>query len=228
MKSDVRHPGSFAVVRCHLEAGEQIRVEAGAMLATSHGVALAAKVEGGLMRGLARKMLTDENLYTTTYTAPEFGGWVDLAHSLPGDVAVVPVRPEAALMIAKGSWIASNGEVEIQTKWGGMKNLIGGEGAFLVRAQGQGQLVLGCYGAIDSYALDPGETIVIDNGHVVAYEETVGHTLRRAVEGKTMQSRKSGEGLVYEFTGPGRVLTQSRNPEALIDYLTDVLPFEKD
>lgn len=44
--------------------------------------------------------------------------------------------------------------------------------------------------------------------------------VRRAVQGKTMQTLKSGEGLVFDFTGPGRVLLQTRNPrelERLID-----------
>ncbi|MEU7862232.1 AIM24 family protein [Nonomuraea sp. NPDC049141] len=51
--------------------------------------------------------------------------------------------------------------------------------------------------------------------------------MRRAVEGKTVQSLKSGEGLVFEFTGPGRIMTQTRNPGALILHLTEVLPFER-
>jgi uncharacterized protein (AIM24 family) len=43
----------------------------------------------------------------------------------------------------------------------------------------------------------------------------------------TMASLKSGEGLVFEFTGPGEVLTQTRNPSALITWLTTVLPFSR-
>jgi len=30
-----------------------------------------------------------------------------------------------------------------------------------------------------------------------------------------------------EFTGPGRILTQSRNPSALISWLTTELPFSR-
>ena len=42
-----------------------------------------------------------------------------------------------------------------------------------------------------------------------------------------MASLKSGEGVVFEFTGPGEVLMQSRNPGALIAWLTQVLPFTR-
>jgi uncharacterized protein (AIM24 family) len=33
------------------------------------------------------------------------------------------------------------------------------------------------------------------------------------------QSLKSGEGLVFDFAGPGRVLTQTRNPRGLVSWL---------
>jgi uncharacterized protein (AIM24 family) len=117
--------------------------------------------------------------------------------------------------------------VEIVTKWGGMSNLIGSEGGFLIKAQGDGVVVLGCYGAMDVMELAVGQQVVVDSGHLVAYDETVKSNLRRAVEGKTVQSLKSGEGLVFEFTGPGRIMTQTRNPGALILHLTEVLPFER-
>ncbi|MFG6198671.1 TIGR00266 family protein [Nonomuraea sp. JJY05] len=227
MKTEIRHPGSFAVARCHLDGGETLRVESGAMYATSAGVQLRAKMEGGLLRGLARSALGGESLFTTRYTAPEGGGWVDVAHHLPGDVQAVEVRGDNALLMTSGSWIASSDGVEIVTKWGGMSNLIGSEGGFLIKAQGDGVVVLGCYGAMDVMELAVGQQVVVDSGHLVAYDETVKSNLRRAVEGKTVQSLKSGEGLVFEFTGPGRIMTQTRNPGALILHLTEVLPFER-
>jgi uncharacterized protein (AIM24 family) len=42
-----------------------------------------------------------------------------------------------------------------------------------------------------------------------------------------MNTLKSGEGLVMEFTGPGTIHTQTRNPSALISWLTEVLPFSR-
>jgi uncharacterized protein (AIM24 family) len=50
-------------------------------------------------------------------------------------------------------------------------------------------------------------------------------TLRRAAG--TMGSMKSGEGFVFEFTGPGEVMIQSRNPDALVAWLTTALPFSR-
>lgn len=44
-------------------------------------------------------------------------------------------------------------------------------------------------------------------------------TIRRAVSGRSLQALKSGEGLVFDFTGPGRVLLQTRNPGAFASWV---------
>jgi uncharacterized protein (TIGR00266 family) len=108
--------------------------------------------------------------------------------------------------------------VEIDTKWGGFRNLFGGEGGFLIRAGGSGTVLLSCYGALEAMRLGPGESIVVDSGHMVAYDETVSTSLRRV--SSTMQSIKSGEGFVFDFTGPGEVWIQSRNPSALLQWIS--------
>lgn len=87
--------------------------------------------------------------------------------------------------------------------------------------------MLSCYGAIDRIRLADGEKVVVDSGHMVAFEDTMTFETRRAAKGKTVQSVTSGEGFIMEFSGPGEVMTQSRNPNALIDWLTTVLPFSR-
>ena len=183
-------------------------------------------MQGGLMKSLKRGVLGGESLFITTYTAPPAGGWVDVAPNLPGDMATAEVGA-TPVFIQRGSYLASESEVEIDTKWGGFKSMFGGEGGFLLRAGGHGSVVLSCYGALDRIRLADGETVVVDSGHMVAFDETVSFSLRRAVGGKTIQSLKSGEGFVFDFQGPGEVMVQSRNPGALIEWLTTVLPFSR-
>lgn len=227
MQVQVRHQPSFAVARCLLAAGEPLRVESGAMLATSWGVQLEAAMPGGLFGGLKRAALGGESLFITTYTAPQGGGWVDVAANLPGDIAVVTVTPDRPFFITRGCWIANGHGVEIQTQWGGSQNLFGGEGGFVIQAAGTGEVVLGAYGAVDTLELAPGEAVTVDSGHVVGYDPGVQSRLRRAVEGRSVQSLKSGEGFVFDFAGPGRVMIQARNPRALVEWLTRELPFSR-
>lgn len=218
MQITIRHAPAFGVARCTLGSGERVRAESGAMMSTSPGVQIEARMEGGLMKSLKRGVLGGESLFVTTFTAPQGGGWVDVAANLPGDVVEREVRPDRALFLQRGSYLASEAGVEIDTKWGGFKNLFGGEGGFLIRASGEGTVILSCYGALDRISLAPGESVVVDAGHMVAYEETVSSVLRRVAG--NMQSLKTGEGLVFEFTGPGEVWTQSRNPSWLIDWIS--------
>ncbi|HEV7653230.1 MAG TPA: TIGR00266 family protein [Mycobacteriales bacterium] len=227
MQVQVRHQPSFAVARCLLAPGEPVRVESGAMLATSWGVQLEASMQGGMFGGLKRAALGGESLFVTTYTAPQGGGWVDVAANLPGDVVTVSVTPERPFFITRGCWIANSHGVEIQTRWGGAQNLFGGEGGFVIQATGQGDVVLGAYGAVDTLDLAPGEAVTVDSGHVVAYDAGVQTRLRRAVEGRSIQSLTSGEGFVFDFAGPGRVMIQARNPRALVEWLTNELPFSR-
>jgi uncharacterized protein (TIGR00266 family) len=226
MEIDLRHGPAFATARCTLAPGETVRAESGAMMATSAGVAIEAKASGGLMKSLKRSVLGGESFFITTYTAPPQGGWVDFAARLPGDAMWLPV--DGGVNITRGCYLCSDAGVEIDTSWGGFKNLAGGEGGFLVRASGQGKVVLAAYGAVDAIDIAAGEAIVVDSGHMVAWTDGVGTQLRRASQGGFIQSAKSGEGFVFDVVGPGRIWTQSRNPGEYIAWLTSELPFSRD
>ncbi|MEU2037325.1 TIGR00266 family protein [Nocardia niwae] len=214
MKVQLRHSPAAAIARCFLAGGEPMRVESGAMVAHSAGVTLQAKAEGGILAGLKRSVLAGESFFVSTFTAPPQGGWVDVAPALPGDVLNLQITPDRPFFISRGGWIANSHGVQVESKWGGFANLFGGEGGFGLRAHGEGEIVVGVFGAIDVLDLQPGEPITIDTGHVVAYDLAMSFAIRRAVSGRSIQSLKSGEGFVFDFTGPGRVLLQTRNPGA--------------
>lgn len=223
MQIELRHNPSFAVARAFLAPGERLRVEGGAMMAHSAGLTLDAKSEGGIMAGLKRSVLSGESFFVTTWTAPRAGGWIDLAGVLPGDIVPLDITPDRPYYIARGNWIASSENVGVDTQWGGMQNLFGGEGGYGLRASGHGQALVSVYGAIDVFDLAPGQTVTVDTGHVVAYDLSMNFAMRRASEG-VLKSLKSGEGWVFDFTGPGRVLLQGRNPAAFARWAASLVP----
>jgi uncharacterized protein (TIGR00266 family) len=227
MQVQRRHDPSFTVARLILSGGESVRVEGGAMIAHSAGVELEAKAEGGVMAGLKRSVLGGGSFFVTTYTAPPQGGWVDVAGVLPGDTVEIGVTPETPFFLRRGSWMANSSGVEIDTQWGGMANLFGGQGGFGFRASGHGEAIVSIYGAVDIIDLEQDETVTIDTGHVVAYQLDVRFQMRRAARGRTVQSLKSGEGWVFDFFGPGRVLLQSRNPDAFAEWAQSLAPSEQ-
>ena len=193
------------------------------MMAMAADTQLDAKIEGGLMKGLKRSVLGGESLFITTATASSAGGWIDFAPSLPGDIAVVSIDPSMPMLVQKGSFLCAEQGVSIDTKWGGLKTLIGGEGGFLLHAEGQGQLVVSTYGALDRFQLEEGQQVIVDTNHMVAFSESVTMELKRAAEG-LVQSAKTGEGLVFLFTGPGELMMQSRNPDDIVRYVVANMP----
>ncbi len=219
MEIQLRHQPSFSVARCLLAPNEQIRAESGAMMAMTPDMQIEAKAQGGVMKSLKRAALGGESFFVTTLTAGPGGGWVDLAANLPGDMSVLNLVPGQPWLLSKGSFLGASAAVNLETKFQGMRMFAGGEGAFLMEVEGQGPMVVSAFGAIDRVRLEQGHRVVIDSGHFVAAEMTVQYTVRRAAERGLIQSAKSGEGLVFEFSGPGEVIVQSRNPHGLISYL---------
>ncbi|MFV0453041.1 MAG: TIGR00266 family protein [Propioniciclava sp.] len=224
MQTQIRHNPAFAVARLWLQPHEPVRLEAGSMMAHSAGIRLSADTGGGVMEGFARSIFAGESFFVTTATAPAHGGWIDVAAVLPGDLMTVDLEPGRPFFVTKGCWLANSHGTQVTTEWGGMANLFGGEGGFGLRAAGQGQLLLAVYGALDVIELGPGDGFVVDTGHVVAYDLGVRFQVRRAVAGQTLSSLTSGEGLVFEFSGPGRVYLQTRNPAALQQWVTALMP----
>lgn len=219
MQVQTRQGPAYGVARLTLAPNEPVRVESGAMMAMSAGVELQSKAQGGVMKSLKRAALGGESFFVSTYTAPASGGFVDIAARLPGDITSHEVSPGHALFVQKGSWLGNEVNVTLDTQWGGFKNLFGGEGGFIIRTEGQGAVVFACYGALEVWNLEAGQSITIDTGHMVAYEDTIQMAMRKASGGGLVQSFKSGEGYVFDFTGPGRVWTQTRNPNELMGWI---------
>ncbi|MEA2685842.1 MAG: hypothetical protein QOE93_1037, partial [Actinomycetota bacterium] len=65
----------------------------------------------------------------------------------------------------------------------------------------------------------------IDTGHVVAFSPDVRSQIRKVATG-VMATLKSGEGFVFDFMGPGWVMTQTRNPSALQAWIRSIMPGE--
>lgn len=224
MKVDIRHQPAYAVARCHIPAGQTINVESGAMYAHSLGLNIESKMEGGLFGAAKRALLSGDSFFMSKFTAlPNENGWVDIVPTLPGDIFSADVSPGNNLILTKSVWLASDLGVNLDAKFGGAKSFFGGEGLFLVKAEGRGTIVGTAYGALDVTTLREGQGITLDTGHLVAYEEGMRVNVRKAAKG-LISSFTSGEGLVMDIYGPGDVITQSRNPAGFASWITSLLP----
>lgn len=224
MDADIRHRPSFALAAITLEPGDGLRAEAGAMVSHDAGVAMETAAQGGFLSSLKRSVLGDESFFVNTFTAEERGE-VTLAPALPGDIVQHELGdgsgPET-LYVQSGSFLAASDDIELDTEFGGGRSFFGGEGLFLLRLEGAGDVFVSSYGAIDTVDLAEGEEYTVDTGHIVAFEDTASFDVERI--GGLKSTLFSGEGLVCRFRGPGRVWLQTRSQEAFLNWLIPKLP----
>ncbi|GFZ91297.1 TIGR00266 family protein [Paenibacillus marchantiophytorum] len=223
MKHEILYKGAFPMLKVQLEQGENIKAEAGAMVSMSPNVELKGTVDGGIMRGLGR-MLSGEKFFFQELTPSRGPGEVLLAPAVIGDIEAVELDGSYKLFVQKDGFLAGTSGIQVNTKMQNlMSGFMSGEGFFIVEISGKGTVFLSSYGAIHAINLSPGEEVVIDNGHLVAWPDYTHYTIEKAAKG-WLSSVTSGEGVVCRFRGEGVVLIQTRNPKSFGGWLKQFIP----
>lgn len=221
---EVLYPGSYAMVRAKLKRGQTIKAESDAMVAMSSTVDVQGKLEGGVLGALGRKFLTGESAFFETLTASRGDGEVLLAPSAPGDVQILELTGNNFFYVHKEGFLAGDASLTIETASQGiMKGLLSGEGIFIQRISGIGKLIVSSFGAIHKLSLAAGETMVVDNAHLVAWSGSISYEVVRASK-RIIDTLTSGEGLVCNVKGPGEMYIQSRNKGSFGDWIAQFLP----
>ena len=220
MKHEILYKPSYSLAVLSMERGDDIVAESGAMVSMSSGISIETAARGGLLGGLTRKFLGGESFFMNTFHADE-PGEITLAPPLPGDVLHMEMRNQT-IMVTSGAYLACSKEISVDTQWGGAKTFFSKEGLFLLRVHGSGDLFLSSFGAIHAKELRHGETYIVDTGHMVAFDENVNYRVTRV--GGLKSTLFSGEGLVCELTGPGKIYLQSRSDDAFLTWLMPRIP----
>ena len=225
MEIEILYRPSYSLGMLTLAGGEEVRVEGGSMVSMSDGVVLETEATGGLLASLGRSLFGGESFFQNTFQAPAGGGRVAVAPALPGDLLALDLSQER-VMVQSGSYVASELDIEVETKWSGAKTFFASEGLIMLRTSGTGKMLVSSYGAIHEMTLADGETHTVDTGHLVAFTEGIGFKVRKV--GGLKSTLFSGEGLVVDLTGPGRVLLQSRSTDQFLAWLIPQLPRRDD
>ncbi len=221
MKVEVRYQPAYALALVSLDKGESIKTEGGAMVGMSPDLVMETAASGGLFKSLGRKMFGGESFFLNTYTAKQSGDSVALAPPLPGDIAVIELQNEE-LLVQSGSYLASSQGVNVDTKWSGAKTFFGSEGLIMLRVSGTGTLIISSYGAIHAMELAAGQSYVVDTGHLVTFQEHMNYKVKKVAGWKS--TLFSGEGLVAELSGPGKMTLQSRSQDSFLAWLLPQIP----
>jgi len=230
MHHEITHGPSFAMLRVDLSPGETFVAEAGSMVARSTNVEMDVKMGAGKKAGFfgtfkailiafIRKLVGGESFFVNHFHSPAPGSvWV--APTLSGSIEHRQMTGQK-LVLSSGAYVASVGDIDVKMKFGGLTSILSKEGAFMLECTGQGDLWFNSYGGIETIDLTNGSYIV-DNGHLVGFEGDLSWKIASA-GGGMMGAFASGEGLVMEFSGTGRIYIQSRNLGAFADYVSGLL-----
>jgi len=226
MNVDVMGGDAYPMLKVSLKQGETVKAESGAMVAMSQGLVLSGKVDGGVGKAIGR-LFSGESFFMQEIEAKERDGWVMLASSMPGAIGRLELDGTTEWQVEKKGFLAGTPGVDVSTKMQGItKGLFSGEGFFVVKISGTGSAFLSTYGSLQVINLADGEEVLIDNGHLVAWEATIDYKISKGAKSWT-SSFTSGEGVACRFTGPGKVLIQTRNPSGFAGWLYPYLPIPK-
>ncbi len=208
-------------VEVELDPGEAAVGEAGSLFWMDSGVAMdtvfgdGSQQDGGLLGkllGAGKRLVTGEGLFTTVYTNRATSKQrVAFAAPYPGKILPMDLRPlggqlicqrDAFLCAARGVSLG----IAFQRRLSA--GFFGGEGFVMQKLEGDGLAFVHAGGTVLRRDLQPGQTVFVDTGCVVAY--TAGVDFEVQYVGKIKTALFGGEGLFFaKLTGPGTVWLQS-------------------
>jgi uncharacterized protein (TIGR00266 family) len=217
MRYEMLDKPDFSMVKVTFDApGEKMVLESAAMVARSSGMSMETNMRGGMLAAAKRKLLGGESIFQNTFTASQPGETLYFAPAPEGDVEVLELNGSVPILMNSGAFLGASPTVNLDTKWGGAKGFFSGTGFFLLKAEGQGPLFFACYGGL--HAVDVGPSgYICDTSHVVAFTGGLNYDVQRVGGMKSLLF--SGEGLVCNFQGQGRLWISTRNPGSLASFV---------
>jgi uncharacterized protein (TIGR00266 family) len=208
-------------VEIELDPGEAAVGEAGSMMFMDAGIALdtvfgdGSAQQGGFfgkLLGAGKRLVSGESLFTTVYTN-QGSGKLRVAFAAPYPGKILPMdlaklggtlicQKEAFLCAARGVSLG----IYLQQKLS--VGFFGGEGFIMQKLDGDGLAFVHAGGTVVRRELQPGQTLLIDAGCVVAFTPDISFEIQYV--GKVKTALFGGEGLFFaKVTGPGTVWVQS-------------------
>ncbi len=217
-KYEIKYRPSYAMLVYHLGENETITAEAGSMTYMSPNVEVNTRMrERSILGTLGLTVLGRQSFFVNDYRAVDGPAEVAFVSAPVGDIAVLKISRGHGYIIQKSSYIASTQNVDLDVKWEGFTKGLFGQGLFMIKVTGEGELFINTFGAIDRHVLRQGQKLIVDNFHLVAFSDTCKYKVTRF--GGLKETLLGGEGLVTEIAGPGEVMIQTKNLREFVEWL---------
>jgi len=218
MKHEIKYKPSYSMLVVNLEQGEKITAESGAMTYMDPNIeAHTRKREKSLLGSIGLTIFGRQSFWVNDYTASNGQGEVAFVSAPVGDIETLEVKPNQGYVIQKSAYIASTENVDLDVKWEGFTKGLFGQGLFMIKVTGNGTLFINTFGAIDKHTLRSGQTLIVDNFHLVAFSDTCNYKVTKF--GGLKETLLGGEGLVTRITGPGDIYIQTKNLREFVEWL---------
>ena len=218
MKYEIKYKPSYSMLVVNLDRGEKLVAEAGSMTYMEPSIEVhTRKREQSLFGSLGLAILGRQSFWVNDYVASGGPGEVAFVSAPTGDIETLDVRQDRGYILQKAAYIASTENIDLDVKWEGFTKGLFGQGLFMIKARGDGTLFINTFGAIDKHTLGPGQTMIVDNFHLVAFSDTCSY--RVAKFGGLKETLLGGEGLVTHVSGPGDVYIQTKNLREFVEWL---------
>jgi uncharacterized protein (TIGR00266 family) len=225
MKHEVRYSPSFSLLEVELKPGEQLIAEAGAMVYIEGDVNIQTRSrQQGLFKKLKVSMMGGESFFINEFVARS-PAKVGLASSPLGDIVRLEAGPGKGYIMQSGAYVASSPQVTLDTQWQGFTKGLFGHGLFMLKVGGMGELFLNSFGALDRHVLQPGQSMTVDNFHLVAFSDMCKYEVTKF--GGLKSTILGGEGLVTKVHGPGEIYIQTKNIQEFVGWLAPFLPEQR-
>jgi len=193
-----------------LDGHEMVQAEAGSMMFMTDGIQMNTGTGGGLLKGVKR-ILSGESFFITTFQNTASGRErVAFGAPYPGKIIPMDLTKMGPMLCQRDAYLCSAYGIDISiafTKRLGA-GFFGGEGFILQKLQGDGLAFVHAGGAILEMKLTAGESLRVDTGCLVAFQESVDYDIQFVGGIKT--AFFGGEGLFFaKLTGPGTVYLQT-------------------
>jgi len=222
MRYEIKYKPSYAMLIASLDQGETITAEAGAMTYITPNIEVhTRKREKSLLSTLGLSLIGGQSFWVNDYTSSSGSGEAGFVAAPVGDIEKLEVAPGKGYVIQKAAYIASTAGIDLDVKWEGFTKGLFGQGLFMLKATGNGQLFINTFGAIDVHTLQAGQTLIVDNFHLVGFSDSCSYKVTRF--GGLKETLLGGEGLVTQITGPGDVHIQTKNLQEFTEWLWTLL-----
>ena len=102
--------GSFPVVVCNLESGEQMITERGSMVWMSPNMQM--ETRGGGLGKMFSKAFSGESMFQNIYTA-KGAGMIAFGSSFPGQIKPITIAPGQEMILQKSAFLAAESGVDL-------------------------------------------------------------------------------------------------------------------